>query len=229
MLYCSLDEASNKSFKNKLEQYDEIHKFDNYNDINITYPQQQNNSQVYPSYFTAQGDYASNKEGTTINQLKNNYSNNIDLNNEQNNNQSIVDSLSFDNDTNFTDDITLASKFKKKDLDHDYCVNIITKELLSNNGDASLMSSHNGKIYKHVKTCTICKNKIKKIMKEQYCSNDDNNIINKLNGIEHFAEEQHTQLNIIGYDIKELILIILGGIILIFIFDLLVRMGSKLK
>lgn len=240
MLYSSLDDASNNSLKNKMEQYETINKFDNYNDINIS----------PPSYFTAQGDYSNNNYinqsfvgetnlnnnrvlGTTIDELKNNYppNNQNNQNNQKNNHQSLVDSLSFD-DSILSDDLTLASKFKKKKinktLDHDYCVNIITKEL-SSNGDASLMSSHNGKIYKHVKTCSICKNKIKKIMKEQYCNKDDNIINNinvqKQNNVEHFEEQQ----SIIGYDIKELVLIILGGIILIFVFDLLVKMGEKLR
>lgn len=216
MLYCPLDEASNKSFKNKIEQYDTMNKFenfDNYTDIKIN----------YPSYFSAQGDYTTKDAGTTINQLKNNYNDD----NEINNNQSLIDSLSFDNDTNFSDDITIASKFKKRPLDHDYCVNVITKELL-NNGDGSLMSSHNGQIYKHVKSCAICKSKVKQIMKEQYCNKDDNIVRN--NDIEHFNMDVTNKENsIVGYDVKELVLIILGGIILIFIFDLLVRMGEKLR
>jgi hypothetical protein len=240
MLYSSIDGGSTDAANNN--DYD-INKFDNFTDININ----------YPSYFTAQGDYAhnnyinnnvnnngnplvnptgTNDVGTTIHQLKTS-------NKNDNNNQSLMDSLSFD-DNSLSEDISLAPKKKptvvknttknktvSKPLDHDYCVNIITKELL-NNDDATLMSSHNGKVYKHVKTCEICKNKIKKIMKEQYCDKKDNNIINlkPVNHIEHFEpEEQH---NVIGYDIKELILIILAGIILIFIFDLLVRMGERL-
>jgi len=255
MLYSSLDSASNDSLtlKNKYEQYD-INKFDNYTDININ----------YPSYFTAQGDYAhnnymekpqltnpyinDNNVGTTINQLKNNNKNN-DTNNYTNNykqneipndtnNQSLIDSLSFDNNT-LSDEISLIPKSKKKNntknknndttkyFDHDYCVKIITKELL-NNDDATLMSSHNGKIYKHVKNCDICKNKIKKNMKDQYCDKIENNIIDsKPNNIEHFKVPEE-QSSVIGYDIKELVLIILGGIILIFVFDLLVKMGEKL-
>ena len=230
MLYCSLDDASNSSLKNKLDQYDNINKpinydrapdFDNYNDININ-----NNIQTnahFPSFFNAQGDYENKNNGTTINQLKNINNDNI---NNNTNNQSLIDSLSFD-DSNMSDDYRhplrsdeLSNKFKKKPLDHDYCINIITKELL-NNGDASLMSSHDGLVYKHVKSCKICKSKIKSIMKDHYCTPEP--LYN--NKIEHFDNET----NIIGYDIKELILIILGGIILIFIFDLLVKMGSKLN
>ncbi len=232
MLYCALDDASNNSLKNKLDQYDKInnvnktinydktHDFDNYNDIHIN----NDNNVHYPSFFTAQGDYENRNNGTTINQLKN-VNNNDDINNNYTNNQSLLDSLSFD-DSIMSDEPSISPQKKKKPLSHDYCINIITKELL-NNGDASLMSSHNGLVYKHVKTCKICKNKIKSIMKEHYCKPDYNinNINNnKINNIEHFEDTT----NIIGYDIKELVLIILGGIILIFVFDLLVRMGSKI-
>jgi hypothetical protein len=230
MLYASLDDANNDTFKDKLDQYDNMNKHERiYNDNNPHI----NRGINFPSFFTAQGDYESNNykgntfcstkgpedigSGTTINQLKNNQNNTHNNVNNNDTNQSLMSSFSFEDSS---DDKSLKTKYKKKELDHDYCVNIITKELLNNND--SLMSSHNGKIYKHVKTCIICKNKIKNIMKEQYCKPDVT--LPKEHIVEHFEEPC-----IIGYDMKELVLIILGGIILIFIFDLLVKMGTKLR
>lgn len=225
MLYCSIDDASNNSLKDKFDQYDRINKYNKINDNN------------HPSYFTAQGDYESNNydgnnfghildndeknkvKGTTIKQLKkidNDKINNI-VNKKAN-----EDLLSLDDSFTF-DDISLNTKYtNNNNIDHEAYVNIITKELLNDN--SSLMSSHNGKIYKHVKSCKICKSKIKHIMKDQYCDPIVNNVIGG-NVVENFD----SSYNIIGYDVKELLLIILGGIILIFVFDLLVKMGSRLN
>lgn len=229
MLYCSIDDASNNSLKDKFDQYDRINKYNK--DVNI------NN----PSFFTAQGDYESNNydgnnfghilndgekdkvKGTTIKQLKKNNNDKIKDKNMVNSdvNNMSDELLSFDDSFMF-DDISLNTKYTNpNNVDHDKYVNIITKELLNDN--SSLMSSHNGKIYKHVKSCKICKSKIKHIMKDQYCDPQINNVVAS-NGIEHFDNNY----NVIGYDIKELLLIILGGIILIFVFDLLVKMGSRL-
>lgn len=212
-MYCAIDDASNNSLKNKLEQYDNINKFDfdNYGDVSVN-----NNIQTnarYPSFFNAQGDYEKNNNGTTINQL------------QSNTNQSLIDSLSFDD---VSSELNVSSIHNNKALDHDYCINVITKELL-NNGNESLMSSHDGRVYKHVKGCKICKNKIKSIMKERYCDNNNNNSGATDSDNKLVETNKIIGANIMGYEIKELVLIILGGIMLIFIFDLLVRMGSKLR
>ena len=75
---------------------------------------------------------------------------------------------------------------------------------------------------------------MKGIMKKYYCGDSDNARINNEifenkndkgnDKVEHFGE-----VSAIGYDIKELIFIILGGIILIFIFDLLVKAGKVIN
>jgi len=217
MIYCPVDEAFKKqtdlaisndfSKSNEFEfninneqnmQY--IHNFDNYSDININ----------MPAFFTAQGDYTKSN-GTTINELKNN---NID-------NESSLDFLneSYIPQKNINLQESNISKYK---LDHKYCIDKIVMSLIDNSDNVSSSSSIDDDVYKHVKLCKYCKNKINQKMKTHYSKFDkkqENNIVVN----EHFLNQY------LGYDFKELLVIILFGIILIFILDLLVKIGKKMN
>jgi hypothetical protein len=201
MQFSALDSPSDNALKDQLNQYDNLNTdFDNFNDLKINNNNNTPNNMHYPSFFNAQGDYESNA-GTTINQLKNNIS---------------IAEDTFSLDSTITAPSIPKPKPQKNVYDHDYYASKFARDMMTT--DLESLMSNNDKVYKHVKSCKICKQKVKGLMKDQYCPD----ILPQVN-VEHFDG------NIIGYDIKELILIILGGIILIFVFDLLVRVGRICK
>lgn len=243
MQYCPVTEAFDNSLKKQLNEYESNNNnnnkshnnqgitpqytFDNYNDIDIQH-QYINNSndykQAYPAFFTAQGEYENkdkqceNKDkyfGTSINDLKDNES--LDAN------------ISFC-DSDLSHDSSLSSKPKPK-LTHDFCINKMINSLTEDQDTLSIASSKNEElnkeIYNHVKSCKHCKNKINEKMREQYKSKlNTENIINDIDKKEDIKEYFTTQT--LGYDLKELMIIILAGIVLIFILDLLVKIGKKM-
>lgn len=164
MMYCSIENTSNDSFRQRLKQYDQL--YNNYSDDQ--------------PYFTAQGDY-----GTTIDQLK-----------QMNNND------------NVSSEISVPTQ-KTKDVSHEYCVDVIMREMMSDDVN-TLMSSYNVDAYKHFKKCNVCKKKINGMIKKHYVKSEDDN-------------------KMMGYDLKELVVIILSGLLLIIIIDLIVKLAKKFK
>lgn len=189
-------------------------------------------------YFDAQGNYDNQKlkqiYGTKISDLNNNSQSN--QNQKQNKitknifSQSEDDSFdsgkcsSFDiSDTeektefNLSDDYDIHSY---DNLDHDYCTKNFLQFFVYNDDMISLNTAFDDKIYKHVKKCKICKKRI-------------NSILNKVKLEKQITEQTEKPVvenfNYFGYDIKEIILIIVCGIILVFILDLLVKLGRKTK
>lgn len=231
-MYCPVVEAFDNSHNTQLNEYERNNNknynqsynqsynqniippdsFDNYNDVDV---QQQyvnglnDYKQAYPAFFTAQGDYT--KNGTTINELKEN---------EENDN----DNLSF-LDSNFSHESSISLKPKKK-LSHQYCINKVLSSLSDESDNISNYSSQNADAYDHVKKCKYCKNKINEIMKMNSGSNSTKEI--ELEKKDNHINEYFTTQTL-GYDFKELMIIILAGIILIFILDLLVKIGKKMN
>jgi hypothetical protein len=217
MNYCAVNEAydNNNIKQNKPENNNIIppNTFDNYTDIEIN----KQNQNIYPAFFTAQGDYSSHGPyfGTSINELK-------DKTDEE---------MSLPDNYSFSDESLPSLKKKSKSIDHNYCIERIVKALtedLETTSMASTICEDMDAVYAHVKKCKYCKNKINKSIKEM-CPSPHIEVPKPTpsqqthqNNVEHFTQN-------IGYGIKELLIIILGGIILVFILDLLVKIGKKLN
>lgn len=235
MNYCAVGEAFDNSFKNQIVEYERNNKNDNKNDQdqdnNIVPPgtfdtynevETGNIKDIYPAFFTAQGDYSKKGpyyEGTSISDLKN-------VQPEDSENLSFLDSTMSDNSTKIPKSIDQENKV----IDHYYCINKIVKDIINEQDTFSMGSSENSALYQHVKTCKICKRKINEKLRNHY--KDLNQPIQN-NQIIKPKEEQIEYFNFnvpnLGYNLKEILVIILGGIILIFILDLLVKIGKKMK
>jgi hypothetical protein len=225
MNYCAVTEAFDNSLRQQMSEYDKNNKsnnknndnniippdaFDNYSDIDIQNHFNNNINQYHtmvPAFFTAQGDYTNKGPyfGTSINELKQNIP-------EESDNLSLLDS-------NFSEDSNISIKIPKK-LDHGYCINKMVNSLMDDSDTISLASSQNDDVYKHVKTCKYCKTKINEKMRNYY------------KPVETFKQDdkkEYLNINNLGYDLKELLIIILAGIILIFVLDLLVKIGKKMN
>ena len=249
MNYCAVTEAFDNSLKKQMVEYERNNNknntsksptniippntFDNYTEIDVGRQAQthQNNMMIYPAFFTAQGDYSSKGPyfGTSINELKE--TNNLDKDNDNyydtgNRNHDILEE-----DMSLLDgysDESLPSikrKIKPSKLDHKYCIDKILKSLSDEPDTSSLMSSYDDMniVYKHVKACKYCKNKINKYMRKQVNQTNIDMPVRK-----ELMECYDSNKNL-GYGLKELLIIILGGIILVFILDLLVKIGKKLN
>ncbi|ARF11216.1 hypothetical protein Klosneuvirus_1_73 [Klosneuvirus KNV1] len=229
MNYCAVGEAFDNSLKQQLADYEKNNKNNNDNN-NLIQPgtfdtyeavETNNGQNIYPAFFTAQGHYSaknSHNEGTTIKDLQN-------CQTEDSDNLSFLDS-------NLSEKSAKAYKHHEptKIIDHNYCVNKIIKNIIEEPDIFSLGSSENDVVYKHVKTCKICKKKIDEKLKDHYkVTTQQNQQLSKkevhTDKLEHFNFE----IPNLGYNLKEIMVIILGGIILIFILDLLVKIGKKMK
>lgn len=120
--------------------------------------------------------------------------------------------------------------------DHNYYINKFIKGILDNGSSYSTSNDEN--LYCHLKKCKFCKKNIQSKMKEYFESNNTtNNFIpenfqsNPNNNIEEIKPKNNGIFNqeIIGCDIKEIILIVFIGIVIIFILDLVLKIGKKLN
>jgi len=115
------------------------------------------------------------------------------------------------------------NKQKKRKKHTKYSHNYYIKKFLqdiSNDGDTlSLTSSLDDIVYDHIKKCKYCKTKINKRLNKPYQK--------KLEPIKSILSPKILPETILGYDIKEIIIVILIGICLIFILDLFVKIGRK--
>lgn len=219
MNFCAVNEAFDHERKNQ-NPNNIVEGFDNYNNLDVTAI----SNNIFPAFFTAQGDYNTKGPyfGTDVKDLR------------KDNNASYIPEES--EGILFTDKLSEESmlpmpkmpkipKIPKK-LSHSYCINKMVKSLVEDSDTYSMISSDNGdngSVYNHVKKCKYCKSKINEKLKNtcntqpliQKCNDD--------NIIEYF-DIQH-----IGYNLKEVLIIILAGIVLVFILDLLVKIGKKIK
>ena len=248
-MYCAVNEAFNcspisKSLKNNNNTIDA---FDNYSNVSINNNNNNNNhnnnhnSHNNPAFITAQGAYSNqgpydkSYKGTTVGQLKND---NIMVDSDS---FSLLDS-DFSNDSLFDPSILKMKNQKKKKMSHEYYIEKMVKSLLdedhSNQSIQSITSSENNRIYSHVKSCKICKGKVNKKMKEHFKpeliihqdNEDTNKDTNKDTDIDKVQNKvQNKEYYDLGYDLKEILIIILAGIVLVFILDLLVKIGKRMK
>lgn len=242
MNYCGINEAYNETYKycnNKVK--DPNNKiilpdtFDNYNNIDVKeYDNLENCQNIHstsdtprhPAFFTAQGEYNNkcSNTGTSINDLKGNTIDNLSI---LDTDISVSDNLSFLTDKS-------SVKTSKNSYNHKYCIDKMVNNFINEPDINSVASSQNDAqssravdVYKHVNSCKYCKTKINEKVKKYFSDNSNYNNKNNNNLIntEHFNFDGFK--NNLGYDIKELFIIILSGLSLIFILDLLVKIGRK--
>lgn len=205
------------------------------------------NEDLYPSvnlpFFNAQGGFnnsINNEEGfngTTLSELKRQEEENYD-DSFFNDTLSMLDSnysdlaLSSESDNINTvnylpknDNKTEKDKVKVK-LSHNYCIEKFLKSIVDDGNDMlSLASSEDDLLYDHIKSCKYCKSQIHQKMKMYY----DSKPPSKKTTQKEVRVKEPFELpeKIFGYNVKEIIIIIAVSIMIIFILDLLVRIGRK--
>ncbi len=166
-----------------------------------------------------------NDHGTTISELRR-------QENDKYDDSFFEDTLSI-LDSNYSDLFSNSSKSEEEiqqqsKLSHNYCINKFLKSIVDDGNDMlSLASSQDDQLYDHIKSCKYCRSQINNKMKSMYSNNssnkseEDNAKITKVSNNIEFPEK------IFGYKVKEIIIIIAISIMIIFILDLLVRIGRK--
>lgn len=223
MMYCNVDEAYNFQSRKNNNKNNMIlpSSFDTYNEIDIQNHFNNNiNNNTIPAYFTTQGNYNNDTyQGTSINDLINK-------------NQVLDDS---DSSSFFDSEVynvkNKKNKNKKVDMSHEYCINKVMGDLIYDNSSliSSQNKSENNEVYKHARSCKYCKNKINEKIKSYYCNNNINEKIQIMEIKQDKNLNEYFSIESFGYSLKELLIIILAGIILIFILDLLVKIGRKMS
>ncbi len=131
-------------------------------------------------------------------------------------------------------DYLLDKPKSKSKRSHQYYIKKFVKAMIdeaasldNSIGSSSLESFANYDVYNHVKRCKYCRSEAHKRLRSFYAkeNKDDTNIKKEIEGFENnFTIPKDILL---GYDLKEIVIIIIIGIILIFILDLFVKIGRK--
>jgi len=234
MNYCAVEEAFDNPLNKQIKEYED-NKNNYINKITKTVEdnQKEYNNEEYinngiieypkfiPSYFNAQGDFESdnvNKNGTSIKDIKNK-----DIKNKELEELSLDGSIGTGSIGSILDDSDINSQ-KSESLslsniyDHQYYINEFINYFTKENESIKSSNTH---ILNHISKCKICKNSINKIIKK-----------NKKDKIEGFnignVKDMISKKINTGYEIKEIVIIILIGIVIIFLMDLFVKLGKLL-
>lgn len=207
MMFSAINEAFDNPIKEQINNYD----LDN-NNCNHNYNHNYDQNDNYKTFFNAQGDMTDNLkmyQGTSIKSL------------QKIQNEAIEE---FEDDTLYTD--TLSYTPPEENIypqhSHQYYINKFLKTIDLNDDVSdlhSLLSStdRDSEIMKHIRDCKYCK----KI------------IIRKVNTVEKKETEikNNKKLDFIntalGYEFREILIIILIGILIIFVLDLFFRFGQR--
>ena len=100
------------------------------------------------------------------------------------------------------------------------------------NDNISTPSLDMSDVYDHLQKCKYCRSQINQKMKQSYAVNAVNTVngINPVKKVESFNTDSvynSIKNTFCGYEFREIIIIILVGIIIIFILDLFVKIGRK--
>lgn len=215
MQYCAVDEAFDNPLRQQMKQLENEKNNNKQKEalIRTVETEQKNNNlqpphfngennnvqhpEYTPSYFNAQGDLQDDNQGTLISQLQED--------------EQFDDQISLNTISDFYD------KIKKKKHSHAYYIKCFIDKL-TNEEDLSIgsFSSNDSNVFDHVKTCKYCRMIINQKMKEDKHPSPPNS-----------PKLERKQDRIAGYDLKEIAVVILIGIIIIFVLDLLVRIGRS--
>ena len=127
-------------------------------------------------------------------------------------------------------DLYESEKKGKKIYTHKYYIDKFVNNIINDKDEKSdimsLASSIEGTIYAHIKSCKYCRSKINERLKNHYKKIKKKNKVKKNDSIlENFGSID--KFEILGYEIKDIILIMMLGIIIIFVLDLFVKIGRK--
>ena len=92
--------------------------------------------------------------------------------------------------------------------------------------DVDSLTSKYNESFDHIKSCKICRSKIKNKLKKDIVEPFDVNLNCKS---EESSVKKYFNLESYGYNIKELLIIVIIGIVLIFFLDLIVKLARKGK
>lgn len=224
MMYCAVDEAFDNPLRQQMKQLENEKNNNKHKEAlmkNVENEQKNNNLQpphfngenytvqhpeYNPSYFNAQGDLEDDTKGTLISQLQNDDDDEFD-----------DDKFSMNTASDFFDNYQKDKKKKKVKHSHSYYIKCFIDKL-TNEEDLSIgsFSSGDSGVFDHVKSCKYCR-----MMVNQKMKNNNQPTLPPSPKIDRKNDK------IMGYDLKEVAIIILIGVIIIFILDLLVRIGRS--
>ena len=243
MEYCSYNEAFGNPYDQQIKEYNRKNNNirnkrnllrksveDYQKKYKLSPPHEINDTDIYHSYFNAQGDldrnlYPSNADlyrfnmldqemnrqrmGTKISDLRKNEM--ADKRMEKK--EPSLSSMSLDSLAETNSDV--EELVKKPKYSHNYYIKKFLQDISDDGDTLSLTSSQDDVVYEHIKKCKYCKTQINKNLKQQIQKKPESVIYPKI-----------LPTTILGYDIKEIIIIILVGICLIFVLDLFVKIGK---
>lgn len=213
MMYCGVDEAFNTQINKPI-----------INKRNIE-------DGLAPPLFTAQGDlsneggYFDSAGGTPLSEIRRQiyepsiYDDSLSLLDSQSSDSGHIFNQEFNQE--FKQPVTQGKPKVQIKRSHNY---YIKKFMLGfiDDGSLSMSSTQDNDVYDHIKSCKYCRSQINKKMKKHYSKskNQKNDIV------ETFTADKPT---ICGYDLKEILVVILIGIVLIFLLDLFVKIGKNIS
>nr|QBK88355.1 MAG: hypothetical protein LCMiAC01_00190 [Mimivirus LCMiAC01] len=156
--------------------------------------------------------------GTKISDLNKRH---IATNNLSMNDLSMLDSPSMSSDMSFLHKGSINNKSTHR---HDYYIKKFIQQIVDDDM-MSMTSSQDNDVYDHIKKCKYCKSQINEKLKQHY-KNKKNPSTKPIS--QNIINPKSTPTKILGYNIKEIIIIILIGLCSIFIFDLFVNIGKKI-
>jgi len=219
-MYCNVSEAFDTSFDEKLEKFNKVyngtHQHLQINPGNSSGTRGNNMSGTHGNNLSGN---LSNERGTTIKELRCNGMSSlgslgsIGSSMYDDNSESI---LSFPSSNGENDSFDFEFKKAKGCIDHDRYINKFIKSIIDDCSDIASMSSGYDETYNHIKKCKYCKSQLGSRMAMK-CNKD----------VPDDHKESYTDINKSG--VKEIFLMILFGIFIIFVLDLFVKLGKSTK
>tara|TARA_Y100000780_G_scaffold83939_1_gene75735 strand:- start:3559 stop:4236 length:678 start_codon:yes stop_codon:yes gene_type:complete len=225
-MFSDIHEAYNSGLKKQINEIEEKNNKNKYRQMMVSSVEdyQHNNNLTSPyqniPFINAQGDLADriDYQGTKISDLKSELGSEDSLFEE--------DSLTLNSENNdySADSLSFSSNDFKKDFSHscEYCINKYVQEF-SKDDLLSIGSDYND-VFEHVSGCKYCRNEVAKKLKAKFSENKKDKIDNKKeeNEINNFTDNLKS-------DIKEIVIVIVVGLVIIFLLDLFYRIGKKLS
>ena len=181
---------------------------DAYDSLRVAKPHKISEADIHHSYFTAQGDIDRNLYPNNASQFRfvgngNRYGTKIsDLRQDD---ESLIDNISSPSDPSLD-----LSEPKRREYSHNFYIKKFLQDI-SEEGDTTSLASDEH-VYDHIKKCRYCKTQIKKELVSKPVD------LPKIN-----------PPTVLGYDVKEIFIIVLIGLCLILILDLFFQIGQKTK
>jgi len=258
-MYCGVEEAFDNPLQQQLKEFEKEQQINNYKqslvdnvkmeqDVNrLESPQDNSAADANYSYFTAQGNIGS-FEGTKIKDLKSKDTTSLgslidtDLSDYSNESLFSESIKSLPSSSSVSMDTVSLLDFKKnkkkyinelesidnsmKDRSHEYYIRHFIKDFKDTESIAFSKKEYED-LHDHLKTCRYCKEEIKLRLNGTIVDNvpEKQNIIKK--PVE--LGPSHGSSIMDRVDIKDVVVVIVVGIIIIFLLDLFIKINKKLR